>query len=57
MDYAQQLERIEAKKAKDRKYANLKNSKSLEVDQGPTREKGQTRDIVGKASGFGRGST
>lgn len=53
MDYAQQLERIEAKKAKDRKNSNLKNSKPLDTAHGPTREKGETRDIVGKASGFG----
>ncbi|WP_432371350.1 hypothetical protein [Staphylococcus chromogenes] len=51
MDYAQQLERIEAKKAKDRqlKGKNLK-------DRGPE-AKGQTRDIVGKALGFGSGRT
>lgn len=57
MDYAQQLERIEAKKANDRKNANLKNYKSIDTDHGPTREKGETRDIVGKASGFGSGRT
>ncbi|MDW4340978.1 ParB N-terminal domain-containing protein [Staphylococcus saprophyticus] len=57
MDYAKQLERIEAKKARDRKHANLKNSKPLDKAQGPTREKGETREIVGKASGFGSGRT
>lgn len=57
MDYAQQLERLEAKKARDRKNANLKNSKPLDTAQGPTREKGETREIVGKASGFGSGRT
>lgn len=55
MDYAKQLERIEAKKARDRKNSNLKNSKTLDKDHGPTRQSGQTRDIVGKASGFGSG--
>lgn len=40
MDYAKQLERIEAKKARDRKNSNLKNSKSLDTAHGPTREKG-----------------
>lgn len=57
MDYAKQLERIEAKKAKDRKNSNLKNSKTVEVVRGPHRENGKTRDIVGKASGFGSGRT
>lgn len=57
MDYAKQLERIEAKKARDRKNSNLKNSKPLDTAHGPTREKGETRDIVGKASGFGSGRT
>ncbi|PTK69756.1 ParB N-terminal domain-containing protein [Staphylococcus haemolyticus] len=51
MDYAQQLERIEAKKAKDRQKLNIKLK-----DRGPE-AKGQTRDIVGKASGFGSGRT
>lgn len=52
MDYAQQLERIEAKKARDRKLAG----KNL-MDPGPQGKKGSTRDIVGKASGFGSGRT
>ncbi|MEB5757442.1 ParB N-terminal domain-containing protein [Mammaliicoccus sciuri] len=52
MDYAQQLERIEAKKSKDRQLAG----KDL-VDQGPQGKKGKTRDIVGEASGFGSGRT
>ncbi|MCH8657706.1 ParB N-terminal domain-containing protein [Staphylococcus lugdunensis] len=53
MDYAKQLERIEAKKAKDR-MAVKKQGKVL----GPDLKKGkQTRDIVGKASGFGSGRT
>ncbi len=52
MDYAKQLERIEAKKAKDRKTSKLKQNKNA-YDQ-PER-KGETRDIVGKASGFGSG--
>lgn len=51
MDYAQQLERIEAKKAKERK-----KRKSFDPDRGPE-QKGETRDIVGKASGFGSGRT
>lgn len=51
MDYAKQLERIEAKKAKERqlKGTNL-------MDQGP-QGKGTTRDIVGEAVGFGSGRT
>lgn len=57
MDYAKQLERIESKKAKQRKENNLKNNKPLDKDLGPTREKGQTRDIVGEAVGFGSGRT
>lgn len=57
MDYAKQLERIESKKAKQRKENNLKNNKPLDKVQGPTREKGQTRDIVGEAVGFGSGRT
>ncbi|HDJ6097449.1 TPA: ParB N-terminal domain-containing protein [Staphylococcus aureus] len=56
MDYAKQLERIEAKKAKDRKTSKLKQNKDTVMDQGPER-KGETRDIVGKASGFGSGRT
>ncbi|AAX91353.1 ParB-like partition nuclease [Staphylococcus phage EW] len=52
MDYAKQLERIEAKKARERKLAG----KDLMV-HGPQGVKGTTRDIVGKASGFGSGST
>ena len=56
MDYAQQLERIEAKKAKDRQTSKLKQHKNTVTDQGPER-KGETRDIVGKASGFGSGRT
>ena len=56
MDYAKQLERIEAKKAKDRKRSKLKQNKDTDMVQGPQR-KGTTRDIVGKASGFGSGST
>lgn len=51
MDYAKQLERIEAKKAKQRK-----KRKSFDPDHGPE-QKGETRDIVGKASGFGSGRT
>ncbi|PTE78374.1 ParB N-terminal domain-containing protein [Staphylococcus cohnii] len=51
MDYAKQLERIEAKKAKERK-----KRKSFDPDRGPE-QKGETRDIVGKASGFGSGRT
>ncbi|HBY82124.1 ParB N-terminal domain-containing protein [Staphylococcus sp.] len=42
MDYAKQLERIEAKKARERQVQGRKE---------------QTRDIVGKASGFGSGRT
>lgn len=49
MDYAKQLERIEAKKAKERK-----KRKSFDPDRGPE-QKGETRDIVGKAAGFGSG--
>lgn len=56
MDYAKQLERIEAKKANDRKTSKLKQNKDTVTDQGPER-KGETRDIVGKASGFGSGRT
>ncbi|HHC9264204.1 TPA: ParB N-terminal domain-containing protein [Staphylococcus aureus] len=56
MDYVKQLERIEAKKAKDRKTSKLKQNKDTVTDQGPER-KGETRDIVGKASGFGSGRT
>ncbi|CXZ80580.1 ParB N-terminal domain-containing protein [Staphylococcus aureus] len=56
MDYAKQLERIEAKKAKDRKTSKLKQNKDTVTDQGPER-KGETRDIVRKASGFGSGRT
>ncbi|WP_268222256.1 hypothetical protein [Staphylococcus ureilyticus] len=56
MDYAQQLERIEAKKAKDRQTSKLKQHKNTVTDQGPER-KGETRDIVGKATGFGSGRT
>ncbi|ANM47004.1 chromosome partitioning protein ParB [Staphylococcus phage vB_SauS_IMEP5] len=50
MDYAKQLERIEAKKAKDRQL----QGKNLE-DHGPQGRKEQTRDVVGKAAGFGSG--
>lgn len=52
MDYAKQLERIEAKKAKDRKF----QGKNL-MDRGPEGRKGTTRDIVGEATGFGSGRT
>lgn len=52
MDYAKQLERIEAKKARERQV----QGKNLE-DHGPQGRKEQTRDIVGKASGFGSGRT
>ncbi|WP_210136766.1 hypothetical protein [Staphylococcus sp. GDH8C109P] len=48
MDYAQQLERIEAKKSKDRMAV-----KKQGVDLGPQVKKGKTRDIVGEATGFG----
>ena len=56
MDYAKQLERIEAKKAKDRQTSKLKQHKNTVTGQGPER-KGEARDIVGKASGFGSGRT
>lgn len=56
MDYAKQLERIEAKKSKDRKTSTLKQNKNTDMDHGPQR-KGSTRDIVGKVSGFGSGRT
>lgn len=49
MDYAKQLERIEAKKAKDRQKLNVKLK-----DRGPE-AKGQTRDIVAEAVGFNSG--
>ena len=53
MDYAQQLERIEAKKSKER-MAVKKQGK----DPGPDLKKGkQTRDIVAEATGFGSGRT
>lgn len=52
MDYAQQLERIEAKKARERKAV-----KKQHMDRGPHVKKGNTRDIVGEASGFGSGRT
>ncbi|MGI2241910.1 hypothetical protein ACQ1X6_12885 [Staphylococcus cohnii] len=52
MDYAQQLERIEAKKAKERMAV-----KKQGVDRGPQVKKGKTRDIVGEATGFGSGRT
>ncbi|WP_210126594.1 ParB N-terminal domain-containing protein [Staphylococcus sp. GDY8P83P] len=52
MDYAQQLERIEAKKSKDRMAV-----KKQGVDRGPQVKKGKTRDIVGEATGFGSGRT
>ena len=51
MDYAKQLERIEAKKARERQKQNIKLK-----DLGPE-AKGQTRDIVGEAVGFGSGRT
>lgn len=50
MDYAKQLERIESKKARDRMAV-----KKQGTDHGPEVKKGETRDIVGKASGFGSG--
>lgn len=56
MDYAKQLERIEEKKAKDRQTSQLKQNKNTVKDHGPER-KGQTRDIVGEAVGFGSGRT
>lgn len=56
MDYAQQLERIEAKKAKERKKSKLKQNKNTDMVPGPQRN-GTTRDIVGEASGFGSGRT
>lgn len=56
MDYAKQLERIEAKKARDRQTSKLKQHKTTDMDHGPQR-RGTTRDIVGKASGFGSGRT
>lgn len=56
MDYAQQLERIEEKKSKDRQTSKLKQNKDSVMDHGPQR-KGSTRDIVGEASGFGSGRT
>lgn len=52
MDYAQQLERIEAKKSKDRMAV-----KKQGMDHGPQVKKGTTRDIVGEATGFGSGRT
>lgn len=52
MDYAQQLERIEEKKARERKAV-----KKQHMDRGPHVKKGNTRDIVGEASGFGSGRT
>lgn len=52
MDYAQQLERIEEKKSKDRMAV-----KKQGMDRGPQVKKGTTRDIVGEASGFGSGRT
>lgn len=52
MDYAKQLERIEAKKAKERMAV-----KKQGVAHGPEVKKGTTRDIVGKASGFRSGRT
>ncbi|WP_234015994.1 hypothetical protein [Staphylococcus simulans] len=47
-----QIERIEAKKARDRMAV-----KKQGTDHGPEVKKGETRDIVGKASGFGSGRT
>lgn len=52
MDYAKQLERIEAKKSKDRQF----QGKNL-MDRGPEGRRGTTRDIVGETSGFGSGRT
>ncbi|WP_192947513.1 hypothetical protein [Staphylococcus cohnii] len=52
MDYAQQLERIEAKKAKERMATNKKGTVP-----GPYAKKGETREIVGKTVGFGSGRT
>lgn len=52
MDYAKQLERIEAKKSKDRMAV-----KNQGMDRGPQVKKGTTRDIVGEATGFGSGRT
>lgn len=52
MDYAKQLERIEAKKAKERMATNKKGTVP-----GPKPKKGETREIVGKAVGFGSGRT
>ncbi|MFW0761967.1 MULTISPECIES: hypothetical protein [Staphylococcus] len=49
MDYAQQLERIEAKKSKERMATNKKGTVP-----GPYAKKGkQTRDIVAEATSFG----
>ena len=52
MDYAKQLERIEAKKAKERMATNKKRTVP-----GPYAKKGETREIVGKKVGFGSGRT
>lgn len=52
MDYAKQLERIEAKKAKERMATNKKGTVP-----GPYAKKGETREIVGKTVGFGSGRT
>ena len=52
MDYAKQLERIEAKKAKERMATNKKGTVP-----GPYAKKGETREIVGKKVGFGSGRT
>lgn len=52
MDYAKQLERIEEKKAKERK-----KRKSFDMCHGPQQKKGATRDIVAEATGFGSGRT
>ena len=54
IDYARRLERIEKVKAEKRRRENLINQ-TVEAENFPYREKGETRDIVAQKLGIGSG--
>lgn len=54
VDWARRLERVEKEKARKNSDANLRQFTSADPENFPTR-RGETRDIVADASGFGSG--
>ncbi|MED1874165.1 hypothetical protein [Brevibacillus borstelensis] len=54
VDWARRLERVEKEKARKNSDANLRQFANTDTENFPTR-RGETRDIVADASGFGSG--